>query len=339
MKTAFVTGSTGLLGNNLVRLLLERGYHVRALVRDTGKAFAQFNGLPLDRLQIVSGNMKDSGTFTEELQGTDVLFHTAAFFRDTYKGGNHSKELHETNVLGTERLMEAAFTAGIRNMVHISSVAVLGDNPKGLVTEEHLQKNPGQVDEYYRSKIETDASVYRFLKSHSDMKITLVLPGWMHGPGDRGPTSAGQFVLDYMNNKLPGMPDAALSFVDARDVAAVSLAAAERGQSGQRYLAAPHPMKMRDLCQAMEHVSGKKAPTRSIPSWFLFGIAGAQEVYARITGRPVLLSLAAVRVMASDYGREFSSEKVRREFGLTFRSVDETLTDELGWFRKNGYLP
>ena len=338
MKTVFITGATGLLGNNLVRLLVDRGYHVRALVRDTEKALAQFSGLPSDRLQIVTGNIKNPEIFQEELEGTDILFHTAALAGDSYKGGKHWKELYETNVLGTERLMATSYKAGIRNMVHISSVAVLGENPNGLVTEEHLQKNPGRVDEYYRSKIETEASVYRFLKSHHDMKITLVLPGWIHGPGDRGLTTAGQFVLDYMNNKLPGVPDAALSFVDARDVAQVALAAAERGKSGQRYLAAPHPIKMRDLFQAMERVSGKKAPVRTLPSWLLLGIAGVQEVYSRITGKPVLLSLAAVRVMRSDYGRQFSSEKVRREFDLTFRSVEETLADELGWFRENGYL-
>ncbi|MHB1757832.1 MAG: SDR family oxidoreductase [Leptospirillum sp.] len=338
MKTVFVTGATGLLGNNLVRLLLDRGYHVRALVRDTEKALAQFSGLPSDRLRIVTGNIRNSEIFQEELKGTEILFHTAALAGDSYKGGKHWKDLYETNVLGTERLMETAHKAGIRNMVHISSIAVLGENPNGLVTEEHLQKNPERVDEYYRSKIEADARVYQFLKSHHDMKITLVLPGWIHGPGDRGPTTAGQFVLDYMNNKLPGVPDAALSFVDARDVAQVALAAAELGESGQRYLAAPYPIKMRDLFQAMERVSGKKAPVRSLPSWLLFGIAGIQEAYSRITGKPVLLSLAAVRVMGSDYGRQFSSEKVRREFDLTFRSVEETLADELAWFRENGYL-
>jgi len=59
---------------------------------------------------------------------------------------------------------------------------------------------------------------------------------------------------------------------------------------------------MRDLFQAMERVSGQKTPVRSLLSWLLFGIAGVQEVYARITGKPVLLSLAAVRVMAVSPG-------------------------------------
>jgi dihydroflavonol-4-reductase len=84
-------------------------------------------------------------------------------------------------------------------------------------------------DDYYRSKIETDAVIFAFLDRHPDMHISLVLPGWMHGPGDLGPTSAGQFVEDYLQQKIPGVVDAAFSVVDARDVAQVALASSKTG--------------------------------------------------------------------------------------------------------------
>ncbi len=59
---------------------------------------------------------------------------------------------------------------------------------------------------------------------------------------------------------------------------------------------------------------------------------------SREEGKGKLNHKPAVRLMASDYGRQFSSEKVLREFDLSFRSVEETRTDELGCFQKNGYL-
>jgi len=86
IQSAFVTGSTGLLGNNLVRLLISRGVQVKALARSSKKAQTQFADLPV---QIVEGDMNNVAAFAGQLRGIDVIFHTAAFFRDNFKGGKH----------------------------------------------------------------------------------------------------------------------------------------------------------------------------------------------------------------------------------------------------------
>ncbi|MCA0188954.1 MAG: SDR family oxidoreductase [Proteobacteria bacterium] len=333
-RTAFVTGATGLLGNNLVRLLLSEGYRVRALARSAQKAADQFGGLTGDRLEVVSGDLTDIERFSAALHGCDVLFHTAAYFRESYKGGRHHAALRRTNVDGTQRLLHQAYEAGIRRAVHVSSIAVLGYGKDGVTDENVLLDAAAAPDDYYRSKIETDAVVYAFLDRHPDMHISLILPGWMHGPGDLGPTSAGQFVQDYLQQRIPGIVDAAFSFVDARDVARVALAASRTGRRGERYLAAGHPLGMDMLLRAMEAVTGIPAPRRRLPRMALLGIALLQEAYARLTGRPVLLSLATVRNIANDYGRKFSAEKIRQEFGLGFRPIEETLRDEVTWTRQ-----
>src|ERR1700739_4952884 len=103
IQTAFVTGATGLLGNNLVRLLIARGVRVKALARSREKAAKQFENLPVE---IVLGDIANIAGFAEHLRGVDVLFHTAAFFRDSFKGGRHWKELHDTNVRGTKALLD-----------------------------------------------------------------------------------------------------------------------------------------------------------------------------------------------------------------------------------------
>lgn len=330
-KIAFVTGATGLLGNNLVRLLLAEGYRVKALARSEQKAKAQFGPLIGNRLEVVPGDLTHVEGFAAALQGCDLMFHTAAYFRESYKGGRHQAALHKTNVEGTQSLLSEAYAAGIRRMVHISSIAVLGRNDAGLTDESMVLAIEEAPDDYYRSKIETDAVIFAFLDRHPDMHISLVLPGWMHGPGDLGPTSAGQFVEDYLQQKIPGVVDAAFSVVDARDVAQVALASSKTGERGERYLAAGHPVSMASLLQTMEVVSGVAAPRRKLPRTLLYVIAFLQEVYARLSGKPVLLSLAMVNNMANDYGRKFSAEKIGRRFGLGFRTLEETLTDEVRW--------
>ena len=197
---AFVTGATGLLGNNLVRALVERGHHVKALVRSRAKAGEQFSGLDV---QVVEGDMNDLPSFKDALRGVDVLFHTAAFFRDSYKGGRHWDELYRVNVTGTEALLEAAYDAGIRRLVHTSSGGVL-DGPPGALIDETMARAESDANDYFRSKILCDRSIHAFLKQRPDFHGTFVLPGFMFGPGDMGPTASGQLVLDFARESCPG---------------------------------------------------------------------------------------------------------------------------------------
>ena len=114
--TAFVTGATGLLGNNLVRELVQRGHRVKALARSLSKAREQLGGLDID---LVEGDLTDVPAFKAALAGVDVLFHTAAFFRDSYKGGRHWDELYRVNVNGTEDLLSGLFSWSPQAGAHV----------------------------------------------------------------------------------------------------------------------------------------------------------------------------------------------------------------------------
>ncbi|KIH82946.1 SDR family oxidoreductase [Pseudomonas batumici] len=335
MEYAFVTGATGLLGNNLVHALLKRKIKVKALVRSVEKAKKQFGNLPVEW---VEGDMLNVDAFSHALQGCDALFHTAAYFRDSYKGGKHWQKLHDTNVTGTERLLQAAYAAGIRRAVHTSSIAVLKGH-RDQVIDETMSRSEREADDYYLSKILSEQKVQAFLSQHPDMFIAMVLPGWMFGPGDIGPTSSGQFLLDFVGQKLPGVLPGSFSVVDARDVAEHQLAAITRGRSGERYLAAGKHMDMKSIFQALSRVSGVKAPERKVPLLMLRIIALIYEGYYRITKKPVLISTSTVKLMEQEQGRtHFSHDKSLKELGCEFRPVTETLFDTLHWYRKNNYI-
>jgi len=103
-RTVFVTGSTGLLGNNLVRALVAHGVKVKALARSLKKAELQFAGLK--GVEVVQGDMTAVADFAGHLRGCEVLFHIAAYFRDSYTGGDHSAALRAVNIDGTRALVE-----------------------------------------------------------------------------------------------------------------------------------------------------------------------------------------------------------------------------------------
>ncbi|CEF41773.1 dihydroflavonol-4-reductase [Acetobacter senegalensis] len=333
---AFVTGATGLLGNNLVRALLTEGFRVRALVRSSEKAKRQFDDLSIE---IVTGDILDIDGFAPALEGVDVIFHTAAYFRDSYVGGNHWPKLHAANVLGTRALLERAHAAGVRRFVRASSIAVLRGK-RGEVVDETMLRNERDADDYYRSKILSDREVLSFLDRHRDFWATMVLPGWMHGPGDMGPTSAGQIILDVARGKVPGVPPGSASLVDARDVAEAMILANRQGRRGERYLAAGRHFSMADLMPLIGRALGVQVPTRRLPLALLYVIAAVSEAQARLAGKPVLFSWAMARAILTENERSrFSTAKSKTELGLTFRPVEDTLRDEITWFRSQGWLP
>lgn len=334
-STAFVTGATGLLGNNLVRRLLDEGFRVKALVRSRDKAKRQFDGLDVE---IVQGDMLDVPAFATALTGVDVIFHTAAYFRDSYKGGHHWDTLYRANVDGTRALLEQAWQAGVRRFVHTSSIAVL-HGERGQIVDETMLRDERDADDYYRSKILSDRVVLSFLENHPDFWAAMVLPGWMHGPGDIGPTQAAQLYLDVARNRLPGVPPGSVAVVDARDVAQALIQAHRQGRRGERYLAAGRHMTMAELIPLIAQAAGVAPPARRLPLYLLRVIAAANEVIARLTGRPVLLSWATVENIVTENERSrFDPAKSQRELGLSFRPVPDTLRDVVAWLRRDGML-
>ena len=193
IKHAFVTGATGLLGGQIVRTLVARNIEVSALVRSREKAAKMFGNLQID---FVEGDILQPESYRAGLKGCDALFHTAAFFRDALKGGKHWQTLYDTNVVGTKNLLQVAYEQGVRRVVHTSSIGVL-EGKRGQVIDETMLRSSNTSNDYYRSKILSDEAVLSFLDTHPDMFACFVLPGWMFAPADMGPTSSGQFILDF----------------------------------------------------------------------------------------------------------------------------------------------
>lgn len=322
----FVTGATGLLGSNLVQQLMEQGHSVSALVRSKERAARLLRGLELD---FVEGDMRDVATFAPALAGHDTLYHTAAYFREYYQPGDHWGELKQINVDGTMALLRAAEAHGIGKVVYASSTGVLG---KGAPATEATPPDAlVRNNLYFRSKLVAEEQIAEFLKT-SQLPVVLILPGWMFGPGDAAPTSSGQIVLDFLAQRLPvGIPGVG-SPVDARDVAAAMIAAAERGRSGERYIVGGDTIvPFRELFGLMEELSGVPAPGYYPPLAGAYVYAWVSELIGRLTGKPVLATLEGVRTLSE--ARPTSSAKAVRELGVTFRPLRDTLHDEIAWFR------
>ena len=107
---------------------------------------------------------------------------------------------------------------------------------------------------------------------------------------------------------------------------------------GTRVRRAPKRMTMRELVPLLGKVANVKTPTRALPLPLLYALAAVQELYARVSGRPVLLSLATVRLMVKEAGRtHFNHIKSERELAMKFRPLEQTVADTVNWYRNNGW--
>jgi nucleoside-diphosphate-sugar epimerase len=200
---SFVTGATGLLGSQLVRLLLAGGGRVTALVRDSDRAERL---LPADpALRLVAGDVCDLASYRPHLAGTDVVFHTAAYFREYFAPGPDPDRLHQTNVTAVAELLHASADAGVPVLVHTSSTTVLGTGrpglPPGTPLDEDSPPSSGRQNAYQASKLAAERVVAE-VTARTGQRVPVVLPAWMWGPGDAGPTSAGRLFLAVARGEL-----------------------------------------------------------------------------------------------------------------------------------------
>lgn len=317
----FITGSTGLLGGNLARLLLQQGHQVKALARDASKAARL---LP-EQTEVVVGDLGDVPAFAAHLKGCDALVHCAAFFREYFQHGDHQAILHRYNVEATLELLEAARTHGLEHFVQVSSSGTIGPKAGHQPGDEDTPPSRLSLSNlYFRSKVECDHRLAQY--PHRDkIRISTVLPGWMWGPGDAAPTGAGQMALDFLAGKLPAVPPGGTSLVDARDVALGILRILESPRPSNRYIVGGRRTSLRQVVDGLARASGRRSPRWNLPYPVAYLVAWLSEMTARLSGKPTSITREGVRTLADFH--TVDSSRAERELQIKFRPLGETLQD------------
>lgn len=324
----FVTGGTGFIGSHVVRALVASGERVRCLVR----AQSRRDALAMDGVDLVEGDLMDTHRLPRALDGCRVVYHCAADYR---LGARDPRELHRTNVEGTDRVLAAAASAGVERVVHTSSVGALGTRADGRPADE---ETPARLDEmigpYKQTKFLAEQIALDW--NARGLPVVIVNPSTPVGEGDARPTPTGRIVVDFLNGRMPAYVDTHLNVVDVRDVAAGHLLAARHGRPGERYILGHRNMSLAGLLAALAAASGRRAPRLRLPHWVPLAIATLEAPIAWATKRTPRIPLESVRMARKNM--TFDAGKAVRELGLPQSPVEVALDRAVDWYRTHGYV-
>ena len=319
---AFVTGSTGFVGANLVRLLLQQGYKVRVLVRPN----SCLDNIYAQDVEIVHGDLCDRN-ISSKIKGCQVLFHVAAQY-SLWQAD--SELLYQNNVLGTRNILHAAQEAGIERTVHTSSVAAIGVGIDGTaVNETHQSPVDKLVGDYKKSKYYAEQEAVKAVKQGQD--IVIVNPSTPIGAFDIKPTPTGEIILRFLRRQMPFYVDTGLNLIDVKDVAWGHLLALEKGRTGDRYILGNQNLTLEELLTKLAKITSLPAPKFTIPHEIPYTVAWVEEKILAPLGKKPSLALDSVRM--SRQKMFYDSSKAIAELGLPQSSVDRALEEAIIWFQ------
>lgn len=302
-----ITGATGFLGPHLLNRLSAEGHSCRCLVRRGSE-----HKIPaIKNTEIFNGDITDPASLTGAADGMDCLLHLATL------GHMSNFTVTETmfqaiNVQGTLNIMAEALRAGVKHIVHCSSVAAMGicdENP----ADETTPCRPHHA--YGRSKLAAEQAVLGWVRE-KHLPACIVRFSMVYGPGDpRDMLKLARMAKKRLFPKVGNRPKLT-PLIHAQDAVEGLLLAGEKGKPGEIYLItnkASEPFdKIREILQ---DALGIRKCAIYVPEWAALQAAVLIEKIFQKLGKEPPVSRKNIESTLAD--RSFSIAKAVKELGFT----------------------
>lgn len=315
-KRVLVTGASGFIGSNLVARLVqhEDAYQVVTFGR-SGTVPKRLRELPVEH---ISGDVTNQESIVEAVTGCDVVYHLAGLV--SYKKKDTTRQ-YGVNVAGTHNVMEACLKAGVKRVIHTSSVAAMGIPKEGEIGTEDLEYNLGGMGlNYCDSKFAAEQEVLNFWKR--GLNVLILSPGITFGEGDNHPHHHAIFAA-MAKGALLGVPPGGVTFSDIDDVIDAHVNAITMGRAGERYALVSANLTYKDAAKIFAEVKGVRPPLFQIPGPLLVGGASLIESLLPMFGKESPVSKQAAWL--AQHKIFFSSQKAQEELGFVPTPFEETI--------------
>ena len=312
----------------MARVLSQLGAELRLLVRATSRT-ENLEGLSAER---VTGDLCDAEALRKGMLGCELMFHVAADYR---LWAPDPREIYRANVEGTRTVLEAARAAGVRRVVHTSSVGTIGFRANGRPADEDSPVSLAEmIGAYKRSKFM--AEQVAFGAARGGLDVVVVNPTTPVGEQDIKPTPTGRVIVDFLRRKFPAYVDTGLNLVDVRECARGHAVAAEKGRRGERYILGGEDLTLKQILDRLAAITGLPSPKVKLPYAVALATGAVDTLFTGgLLRREPRVTLDSVRM-----GRKkmfASSAKAERELGWKIVPVDDALRRAVEWFRAHGY--
>jgi dihydroflavonol-4-reductase len=324
-----VTGGAGFLGSHLVAQLLDAGQPVRVLERPGASA----EHLPLDRIELVSADIRDEPAVQEAARDCEYVYHLAA---DANLWRRDRGEFDRINRLGTVHVMRAALDNGAKRILYTSTESILSSrNSTGGAVEKLRLKASDMIGPYCLSKFHAEEEVFRLVEEGAP--IIVVSPTLPVGPGDRVQTPPTRMSVAFCKGELPAYLDCRFNLIDARDVATGMILAMEKGRTGIRYLLGGENIRLSEWLSILGEEAGQTVPRWKVPYALALLVAWFSEKWADwVSGKIPLATITGVRLTRRNMF--FDPSASLKELGLHPRPIREAARDAVAWYRSQGWL-
>lgn len=322
-KKCVLTGATGHVGYAVLLELINQGEDVTIMIRKENK---MFDGLNCAR---VKGDVTDYDSLVKAFAGMDTVYHVAGAV-EINKGAEEMT--WKVNFEGTKNVLRACKETGVRRLVYMSSVDAMLPLPDNQLMVEQTSFNPDELDGTY-AKTKAAATQY-LLDNHGDVELVVLHPSACIGPYDFKVSSVGSMVRMCMKGAFPiTMTFGAYNFVDVRDVAKGTYAAAKQGRNGECYILCGDYMTVDTFIRTLCRVTGHKEPKIKIGNGIVSIAAPIMEVYYNITKTTPLFTRYSIRKLKANCN--FSYAKAQKELGYQPMTVEQSLKDMVAWISEN----
>jgi 2-alkyl-3-oxoalkanoate reductase len=323
--TVLVTGGAGFLGSHVTDLLLASGERPRVLVRPGERVSAPAGA----DVEVHVGDVADRGTLEAALDGVERVLHCAA---RTGPWGPEA-EYARTNVHGLEALIRTAVDAGVRRLVHVSSMSVHGVDVRGAADESSPLRD--EPNPYCRSKVAGERLIERLVRDEG-APVTIVRPGWIYGPRDTGSFARIARMIDRRRFVMAGSGHNHVPLIYVDDVARGVLLASRPDQAvGRAYLLVnDEPVTQRDFVAAIAAELGVPAPARRVPYRLGLTLAAIAEGAARLLSpsTPPPATRFGIQLLGGE--NRFDITRARQELGFApLVPLAEGVSRSVAWYR------
>ena len=328
MSTALVTGSSGHVGSNFIRELSKQGFTIRCI--DFDGDYRAYEGF---EVEVIKGDITDKESLEPIFKNVDIVFHTAALINLDRR---FKKQIRLVNVDGTKNVCEASIQAGVKKLIHFSSVDAFYRFPieEPLLESRKLIDDPNAVP-YDLSKADGQKVVLQFCEKGLDASI--IHPTSIVGPNDFKPGLPMQEMVNLANGKRKLLPNWGYNFVDVRDLCLTAIAAVELGRTGQNYIVGGEYHMYSYIAELMEEQLGRTVLLSTIPDFVSYLGLPYEYIKSLITGKPRVLTIDTLHTGKSG-NKVVPSTLAREELGHNPRPLKESIYDMVSFFQKRGLI-